>query len=463
MRKFIIVLLSLQLAFFSPFASAYFDIEKYKRNSNVKSGSKSAFGYSVMNAADGKPYLWSGLKRQATPSTLSKLYKFGGATVAFSAAVYGILGAVDWVMDPDNNRIKYTSQEPQDLPNYTLQAYFVACDSTGTVKYDTHGTVAAALASPDFVDCMATNYLGKNSTYPSCTLGGPHTVVETAQATNPPDPAKTFLFATASAQRINCSRTDEIQNIKIRAIPDLTVGEFEERYLGFEEIAAEVIEAADASDLDAQEDTNKANDPETWVRAGVSDPNGDPEPELKINEKPFECHVRNETSDDSCFKIGGLPEEDENINKPDDEGDLEPAGKVELPAFCTWAKPACNFFVNSLTQSRAFFADARGYFEEVTAAIDETKTPVESDTQFKEVETVDPEPEPELPIVTPITFSTPSACPANPKINFSLGRVNSQIDIPVHLACYVLELLRPFVIAGGYLTGAAILFKGRDS
>lgn len=474
MKKFLVFFLSFQLVFFSPFANA-FDFEKYKKNSNVKAGSKSAFGYSVMSSADGKPYLWSGLKRQATPTSLSKLYKVLGPTAAFSAAVFGILGAVDWVMDPDNNQIKYN--EPVDP------------DSDGSIIYRIEYASKFAPFSPndfflesttkpdvpafiqqghDAIVRIRSNVDEVRATYPD-TGGFPSrewclTSANYTQGRGTETQPVTYELVYTNSSGNTSIDYDGNHSIRYYCMttgqpPADTV----EKTLPFEVIAAEVIEDADAGDAAAEDDANTANDPETWARRGLSDPNGDPEPELKANEKPAPCHVRNDTDKDSCFKIGGLPEPDENPNKPDDTNDPEPAAKVELPAFCDWAVPACNFFVNSLNQSRAFFATATKYFTSIETEIKEAKTPLESDTQFTEPEVTEPEPPLDLPVVESISFSTPSACPANPKINFSLGRVAASIDIPVHLVCYVAELIRPFVIAGGYLTGASILFRGRES
>lgn len=51
-----------------------------------------------------------------SPSQVSKILKGGGYGLALGAAVTALLGAVDWVLDPANNRIKYKPITPTDSP-----------------------------------------------------------------------------------------------------------------------------------------------------------------------------------------------------------------------------------------------------------------------------------------------------------------------------------------------------------
>lgn len=442
MKKLLVAILTFQLVFFSPFALADFDAAKYAKNSNVKSGSSSAFGYSVAKTAGGEPYLWSGLKRNAKPSALAKLYKIGGATAAFSAAVYGILGAVDWVMDPENNRVIY---EPEIDPNSPIKLFY---SGAGMSDYEVDNLQHRISALPQYEQYNFEYWNNLKTPQEYLDLAGNLGECQTKDVGN--------FRGFWRHQSIDSFALQPLIRVYAET-PCIT----DEEYLGFEEIAEEVIKKADTGDSDAQNDTHKANDPETWD--GQEDPNGDPEPELTKNAKPFPCSVK-EGAANSCFDDEATTDPDDpTTNKPDDSNDPEPASKVELPAFCDWAKPACNFFVNSFTAATRFYDDVRSHFGKVDELITDIKTPQPTDTEFTESEQQEPEQESELPSVTPITFSTPSACPANPKVNIFLGRASGVIEIPVHLVCFVAEMVRPFVIAGGYLAGASILFRGRES
>lgn len=448
MKKLLVAILTLQLVFFSPFSYAEFDMAKYAKNSNVKSGSTSRFGYSVMSDTSGKPYLWSGLERKATPSALSKLYKLGGATAAFSLAVTGILGAVDWVMDPDNNRIIYQDPDDQADPEFIYEAYY-----NPSIVFLNEPNITSGVPN---IKPVILEYL-RNRGYPDCVITNTtfSDLVSQPYGFNNRTKVRNYRLDLS-----NCGPSSQDFGIfaKRRTEPPK-----KDLYLGFEEIAGEVIGDADAGELEAISDTNAANDPETWAKRGVSDPNGDPTPELKANEKPYPCKIGfNAPKSESCFgksaPSSGTPEEN-----PDSPEKNPEAPAVELPAFCEWAKPACNFFVNSYTSATRFYQDVRLHFGKVDELITDIKTPQPTDTEFTEPEQQEPQQEPELPTVTPITFSTPSACPANPKVNIFLGRATGTIEIPVHLVCFVAEMVRPFVIAGGYLAGASILFRGRES
>ena len=58
---------------------------------------------------DGVDYIKKGTAKITPPaSSVAKVLARGGAGYALSVAVEQLLGAVDWVLDPANNRIVYT-------------------------------------------------------------------------------------------------------------------------------------------------------------------------------------------------------------------------------------------------------------------------------------------------------------------------------------------------------------------
>ncbi|MFW2079078.1 hypothetical protein ACG94X_15460 [Acinetobacter sp. ULE_I010] len=79
--------------------------------------------------AVGASILYDGLKGSITSSVLitpsasqvAKVLRSGGAGFALSYAVEQLLGAVDWVLDPANNRIKYKVSVPDKVGSYGIQ------------------------------------------------------------------------------------------------------------------------------------------------------------------------------------------------------------------------------------------------------------------------------------------------------------------------------------------------------
>lgn len=305
LKRIFITFLCLNLALFSPLSNAL-NLGAWTKTFSKSYGSTTALGFkSAGRVTSSNPagLLYSGVSVSANPSALAKLFKKVGPTAGFTLAVGAILGGVDYVLDPDNNRVIYQFEEETDLTNYTLQAYFVGCDSTGAVTYETHLTAAAALAAPDFQECMSVNYAKRDAQHQSCRLDQ-FTVTLTAQASTPPNPPKRFLYADVVGKRINCDRSDDFPGIKIRAIPDLSVQELEERYLSYTDIANKLISQADSGSAQAQADTRDAADPETW------DDDNYPYPKLlpliEENTKEGECDPRKDVPN-SCYRKIGSP------------------------------------------------------------------------------------------------------------------------------------------------------------
>lgn len=85
----------------------------------VAQGASTAYDGAKQVIIDGKNYVKKGTAIVTPTATgVAKTLAKGVAGVALSVAVEQLLGAVDWVLDPANNQIKYTNSSPDDPSNY---------------------------------------------------------------------------------------------------------------------------------------------------------------------------------------------------------------------------------------------------------------------------------------------------------------------------------------------------------
>ena len=89
---------------------------------------------------------------------------------AFTSAVEQLLGAVDWVLDPANNQIKYYEEDPNNLP----QCWML---SDGTGCYATASAAANASCAKSNLGEATIYQTGTNYAYATCSGGGYATVL----------------------------------------------------------------------------------------------------------------------------------------------------------------------------------------------------------------------------------------------------------------------------------------------
>lgn len=436
-RKFIVLIVSTCLIFYNPivYASALPDWKVTKvlsqgattvldAFSNAKAANDSRFKFPT--AANDPVY--SRVSVPAKPSALSKAYRLSGPTLAFSAAVAAILGAVDYVLDPDNNRVTYKTRGELVLYTKCTDTYTTACTPAGQSNQDY--LVSESEAKAAFTDYAQAQIDSKN--YYFVDLHEP--VYNNRITANPPlySFTQNYDYRTGETGNLNIAGESKVYYY---------VGELKDAHLSYDDIAAKVINDANAGSSDAQADTAHAANPENHTDADYGYNINELEDALEAVASPDPDTIGNPQPNPE-------PEPDPEPN-PETDPDAGPDSDISkicevLPIFCTAAQEVLKIGAS---------------VKEIAKTLKDALDAPEQNFDNPELEPALPE---ELPTVTPITFSTPSACPANPKINFSLGRVPASVEIPVHLVCYVAELIRPFVIAGGYLTGAAILFRGRE-
>lgn len=218
-----------------------------------------------------------------TATSVAKLLAKGVAGVALSVAVEQLLGAVDWVLDPANNQIKYTQITASG--SYNCQGYLgtspmQACRNWADAIDRTYVLGSCTLTTATNFSCT---YREAKQTQFYYSIGGSYITTETEQQ-------KTLPLTTVAAQVISNAES----NTDKRA-------------------AAQVATMAAAADMvkDAESDNVKA-------RPIVN--------QLEENSKI-------ETDADANTATGS---QTQNPTKPETT-DL----KLEFPIFCNWAPTIC--------------------------------------------------------------------------------------------------------------------------
>lgn len=336
---------------------------------------------------------------------IAKSLAKGIGAAAVAIAVADLIGeGVDWVMDPENNQIKYYENE-KTSGKYTLyncinidgQQAFLSC----LVNY------VQNLSKPRFTNA-------------TCQLSGKNAVCYANDA------------------------TEYGQRVKVIEYPYTVVAqEKKEKTLPLTTVAEKVKEKAKAGDSSSQQ--------------AVADSAQD-----TINNDPS---ARQQVEDQLDQNANSDTEEEP---KPDpNDPDPQPNQGVKLPKFCSWAPIVCQAsqvtinLPKTLTKwwdtASASFKEKWEYskqqYEKVSIDIkdyfnDEPDEPEQEDPEIEEVD---------LDIQVTNYINGPSSCPDDRVIPLSMGGQSINIVISYQPLCDVAIMFKPAVILMSFLAGAFII------
>lgn len=387
-------------------------------NNIAAKGAKAVVSASQNVMINGKEYIKKGTALVApTASQVSKVLARGAAGYALSVAVEQLLGAVDWVLDPANNQIKY--KVPVCSNGEQCGQYVWINTSLGSsIYFNSAESACRGLA----------NIVGFEK-YQYKRLENGNTCIYTFGSDN-----SDIRKATVS-QLLNPDAVDE-----------------EEKTIPLDVVASKVISNAESGNTDAQ----------TATVAAAQDIVNDAE---KDDAKA--APIVNQLENSATTENADAAEQDAansatGQTKPNTEGGTDLA--LEFPAFCGWAPTVCqaaqvviNFpqklenwwdkSVKSLSEAYTYAKDqvqaVRDYFKE--------ETPPEKDTTV----VVD-----ELPITPPVSnyFSWNAYCPfQNESSQISINDQTSSVDSDLSSWCTMASEVKPFVIAAGSIASLMII------
>lgn len=435
MKKFLVFLLSLTICLTPSLTFAGLSSSGWSVSNPVASGASTVYTGTKQLVINGADYIKKGTaKITPTASRVAKLLGKGVAGVALSVAIQEMLGAVDWVLDPENNQIKYYET------NEIEKGFGFGCSgSSATSTLQTIlNTCNASLGMTD-VKITANGQKTLNNTMSSMQIGNNKTLEVEVSVARPNDtPAIVTMI-------IVVQKLGEVEQ--------------EEKYLPLPVVAQKVISNAESGDANAQAATTaaaadivaEAETDQTGVKA---------RPIVNQLENSSTTKPADEAAADKANEATG--EQTKNPDKPDTT-DL----KLTFPIFCNWAPQVCEAAQVVISLPRTL----TNWWETSKQKTDSWAKSI-SDAYASTKEWFQKEPDKDnsdndVPVKTPEAFdnsvfskdrfAVSRQCPIPEQHTISLSGVSVNFSFDMTPLCQVLILARPALVACSYLYAAYIV------
>lgn len=422
-KTFLIVFLSFTL-YFNGFSQAYAaNVGGWSLGNPVSKGASVIYDATKNVVINGKDFVkdsWVKITPNATQ--VAKVLARGAAGYALSVAVEQLLGAVDWVLDPANNQIKW--HEGGKIGGTYI---FLCTESINGCPRNSsmiNPTLRDPSASFQWRDVCASQAASMGGTVHSNSTSG--TCIVTVSGSN------TFYGIS--------SRTIEGE-------------EGEEKTLPLPVVAEKVISNAEGGDVNAQVATTAAA---ADIVAEAETDNTKARPIANQAEANAETKPADQAEAEKANEAQGQ-------SKPNEANPEATDISLEFPVFCNWAPTICEAaqvvisFPNTLT---GWYNDTKTKAEEWEASI------AESWAAAREYFEKEPEPEQEQPIqiqdpaidISVTNYIQGNAyCPNDREIPLSMGSHTLNLVISYQPLCSVAQQFKPAVILMAFLAGAFII------
>lgn len=423
MKKIISILICIQIVLFPALAFASANVGGWSLGNPVAQGATAVVNGTKTAIINGASVIKNSTAKITPPaSSVAKVLAKGAAGYALSVAVEQLLGSVDWVLDPANNRITYV--DPSTVP---------PDDPTNRYIYIIQGTQAKG-STPEAA-CINL-FAGSGWTF---------TGVKTLSDGRKTCDASGYGY-TSNPQGI----IEQVRN------PNYDPSaESERKSIPLSSVASQVINNAEQGDTRAQVATvaaaqdiiNEAETDQTKARPIVN--------QLEANA---------ETATDETATGEAAPQADPVTGEQAPPLDLS----LEFPKFCTWAPTICEAaqtvitFPNTLTE----------WWETANSKADEWALSIsQAWTEAKEWITGEPdlqEDQTDLPIEEqtldrdPSSFDTDyivlgSQCPSFEPYTVEVGPISKTLSMDLSPLCDFAAKVRPAILGMSYLTAAGIV------
>jgi len=350
-----------------------------------------------------------------TATGVAKVLARGGAVSALSVAVEQLIGAVDWVLDPANNQIRYK------LPSDPTGAYLYNRPSSGS-----GGPFIYTLAQAQTKVCEIINSIvGTNYTLTNCSITGVNT-------SNPAKVVFNFTYDQINSNGSTEKGKKSYYDSYGRQVAETP--EQEERRIPLPTVAQQVISNANSGDTNAQVATMAAA--ADIVKEAETDSTKAP---------PIVQQLENTAVTPTDETATGT--QTKNPTNPD-VTDLS----LEFPAFCGWAPMVCEAAqtVISFPTTLQSWADAvalawANFWEEPNLEKDDSTVEVEE----KEIQ--DPSQFDQMYV----QFG--GQCPSFEATTISVGPVSVPLSFDLSPLCDFALFVRPAVLGIAYLGAMGIV------
>ena len=423
-RKYITILLFIILGFFlfQSMAYAVYDpnvkhskwfLDKIVADPTVKSSVevKAQRTYPVSTLGpDGRPIIQNKVQKTtirlgATSGSVAKTLAKRVPAIAITQALVGLsIGAVDWVMDAENNRVKYNapvsgSSEPPSPSNpkyYTFSGSLSVGRMTGT---SVDSLAVDACLAMGLGDLSRTSVASSTATRFYCS-DKPSTSYLINYVDNPSYDSSAPVAPTTEEKYVSL---DTLARKMIEQANSATAGTGTGTGTGDGSAALEVmsnaaIDQLEAGLLDAQ--LEAAADPKVFEagETDATDPNQTPNPDAPVDP-----------------------------NAPP----KEEAAPFELPPFCMWATKVCDF-------------------------IDWVQTEPPEPEDSGDIRVEEPDANMHVPILERLYISMPAQCPADPVLEF----MGARIPFPMSIFCQFATMMKPLILLFAYIKGLSVIGNG---
>lgn len=363
-----------------------------------------------------------------TATNVAKVLARGAGGLALSVAVEQLLGAVDWVLDPANNQIKYTA----------------TCEATFT--------------------CPTSKFLYRNP-WTSDSYSSPSALCAALQTfyqnTRPDMKIKSWTVEpNLDSGSSVCRYTYEYGG---QTYSDLVLGttiinpnydptaEQEQKTLPLDVVAQKVISNAQSGDTNAQVATTAA------AADIVSEAETD---NTKARPIVNQLESSAETATDETATGEATTPDTANPTAPPQVTNL----KLEFPVFCGWAPVVCEaaqVVIKFPTTVTEWWETANTKSDGWATSISEAWTSLK-EWAFTQPETPPPEapleiPDPALDISVTHYIQGNASCPNDREIPFSMGGHTLNLIISYSPLCTVAQQFKPAVVLMAFLAGAFII------
>lgn len=261
---------------------------------------------------DGKDYIKKGTAKITPPASgVAKVLARGAAGYALSVAVEQLIGAVDWVLDPANNRVVYTNN-PADFPadHPSFQYYYTVTSPLFSSYYK--GNVYTSMNDVCLV--IDGKYHSNVGTITFKYIDGLSCYYHPSQY------GKDFVNVFASATRVaNPAYDPSAEN------------EDREKSIPLDVVAAQVISNAESGDTNAQVATTAAA---SDIVAEAEKDNTKARPIAQQLEASSQTKPADEAAAEKANEATGT-------SKPNTANPEATDLALEFPVFCGWAPLVC--------------------------------------------------------------------------------------------------------------------------
>ncbi|WEI14012.1 hypothetical protein PX668_01475 [Acinetobacter soli] len=391
---FVSVLLCLTIFFNSITVANAGTIGGWTYSNPISKGASAVISATKNVVINGKDFIKTG-SATITPTAAQVAKTFGktAGALALTVAIEQMLGAVDWVMDPDNNSITYTKKSSYDDASnqYYYNAYANRIDAYGSTQLE---------AAQNYCKSIGGSFDSWSSLNTIAFCKDPRVSVQIYRVDNP-------NYNPTSTTPDNQPKSLPLSTVATRVIDNAKTGE--------PKAQSAILQAATDILAEAETDSTKA--------------------------RPITNQLEQSAETKPADAVDALKQNTGTAKTTNPDGTVAES-EFEIPVACTWMPTICEAASVVTHQTKVWAQDIADYFKE--------------EPQEQEDNTVDIDQSiPEITNKPRVSIGA-DQCPSVP-MNFDLGIVSIPIDLSPIWLCEIAQGVKPFFIALGFYFASNIV------